>query len=583
MFCGWFGGSCFKYLIYHATLGDDLKQVSHDESKLTAQILTFCRHIAGQSKIVAIAHVNDYSAKSSSGRLIHEVMLVIHNFQPKLMNYLKPVKDGTISVFVVDQWIFERDIDRGLLGEAIACKLIFPYSVLQGKGYLRERELVLKKRLVVELLENLAFSFPELASRIQILPQYFMYEVFNTRVRVFPLLVYDLTDLAICLSVGDVTLGSYLEVLGQLEVEGKIVFCEGYVLMTSKFIVGCQKSKLRFVNFSKAVPRAIFTSFFGVLPRLVNRVGQNTEAFLRTQKISWIRPSEQTVTFIDSQGYVFFPTAEGLVSLADKIDIKGYVQRLLLKDQNVNVEVVPAGGILNDVYVINASGEGICRKILAKRFKDWSGFKWFPLTLWSFGARSFAVSGQARLAKEVAASEVLRGEGFNVPKIFHVSNAELIVFMEFIEGEGLNELIKRFSVSVDVKVSLEVLGIVGRVGENLARVHGCDVVLGDTKPDNVLVKSDGSIYLIDFEQALRGGDRAWDVAVFLYYCGHYLQPFDSAVKARLIALAFVEGYLRGGGCVDDVRRAGLVKYTRIFSIFTVPPVMLAMSNVCRRV
>jgi tRNA A-37 threonylcarbamoyl transferase component Bud32 len=548
------------------------------------QILEFCRHIAGQSRIAAVAQVDNYSAKPSSGRMIQPVMLVIHDFQPKLMNYLKPIKNKTVSVFAVDQWVFERDIDRGLLGESIASKLIFPYVALQGEAYLHEKEVALKKRLVMELLENLVVNFPELAPRIHILPQYFMYEVFYNRVRVFPLLAYDLTDLTSNLAdAQDKALSSYKAALNQLETEKIVTTQNGYTFITPKFIGRCKDPKLRFINLSKHAPRTIFTSFFGVLPQLMNVVGQNTEAFLRTQKINWTRPSGQAVNFIDSQKYVFFPTSEGLVSLADKIDIKGYTQRLLLKNQNANIEVEPVGGMLNDVYLINASGnDGNNTKVLVKRFKDWSGFKWFPLTLWSFGARSFAVSGQARLAKEIAASQFLHGEGFNVPKILHVSNAERIVFMEFIEGEGLNQAIKRYSTSTDEQTESEVLGIVGRVGEIFARVHGRNVSLGDTKPDNVLIKPDGTIYLIDFEQAVQGGDRAWDIAVFLYYCGHYLQPFDSNIKAESIALAFIEGYLQGGGDIVDIHKAALSKYTRIFSIFTMPPIMLSISNVCKK-
>ena len=95
-------------------------------------------------------------------------MLVIHDFQPRLMSYLKTVNNKTVFVFAVDQWVFERDIDRGFLGEAIASKLIFPYLALQGEEYLHEREVELKKRLVLELLENLVVNFPELAHRIQI-------------------------------------------------------------------------------------------------------------------------------------------------------------------------------------------------------------------------------------------------------------------------------------------------------------------------------------------------------------------------------------------------------------------------------
>ena len=152
-----------------------MKQVNNGETfELTSQILEFCRHIAGSSKIAAVALVDNYSMKTLNERTIHEVMLVIQDFPPRLMRYLKTVNNKTIFIFAIDQWIFERDIDRGFLGEAIASKLIFPHLALQGNDYLLEREVALKKRLILELLENLVFNFPELAHRIQIMPQYFM-------------------------------------------------------------------------------------------------------------------------------------------------------------------------------------------------------------------------------------------------------------------------------------------------------------------------------------------------------------------------------------------------------------------------
>lgn len=551
---------------------------SQEFDELNKQILEFCRHVAGQSKIAAIAVVDNYSQKPANERLIVEVMMVVHDFQPRLLSYMKVINSKTVFFFAVDQWVFERDIDRGLLGEAIAGKLIFPYHAYQGETYLKEKELELKQRLIVELLANLVINFPELAQHIQIKPQYFMYEVFSSRIRVFPLLNYEIADLTTVLTQNEEeTLKGYNSALKRLEAESKIVQQNGYVIVTKQFISECQDPKKRIINLAKNMPRTLFTSFFGVVPQLMNVVTQNAETFLKTQKINWLRQQE-TSHFIDPLKFVFFPAGEGLVSLSDKIDIKGYAKRLLLKDADAEVEVDSIGGMLNDVYLIKA-GE---RKVLVKRFKDWSGFKWFPLSLWSFGARSFSVSGQARLAKECAISEVLHSEGFNVPKIFHVSNAERLVFMEFIEGESLGKIIKKYGTIDDEAVEADVLGTVRRVGVNLAKVHFNNVVLGDTKPDNVLVKQDGTIYLIDFEQAQQGGDKAWDIAVFLYYCGHYLQPFDSNAKAEAIAKSFVEGYLEGGGSTSDVHKAATPKYRRIFSIFTMPVITLVIANICRK-
>ncbi len=561
-----------------------MSQLKSDETfELTNQTMEFCKHIAGSSKIVAVALLDNYSIKTTNERANQEVMLIVHNFQPRILRYLKTVKRKTIFVTAVDQWIFERDIDRGFLGEAIASKIIFPYLPLYGNDYLHEKEITLKKRLILELLENLVVNFPELAPRIKIKPQYFMYEVFSNRIRVFPLAAYDMANLTSCLSQNEEqTLSSYNEALGELEAEEKIKNSNGYFEISKEFITQCQNPKLKIINLSKNMPRTIFTSIFGVLPQLMNIVSQNTEAFLKTQKINWTRQPDPSCSFIDPQKYVFFSTSKGLISMADKIDIKGYAQRMLLKGQHDNIEVKHVGGVLNDVFLINARGNGVETKVLAKRFKDWSGFKWFPLTVWSFGARTFTVSGQARLAKECAISEILHNEGFNVPKILHVSNAERIVFMEYIEGENLSESIKKVATSTDTAILDELRGKVRGVGEIMGQIHCRNVSLGDTKPDNVLIKEDGTIFLIDFEQGARNGNKAWDIAVFLYYTGHYLQPFQSNVKSESVAKAFIEGYLKGGGNLDDVRKAGEPKYTRVFSIFTQPPIIRAISDVCKQ-
>lgn len=560
-----------------------MKQISNlTNDELNSQIFEFCRHVAGSASITAIAQVDMYS-KTASEKTVIDVMLVIRGFQPRVMSYIKTVNERAVFVLAVDQWIFERDIERGFLGEAIASKLLFPHSALYGNDYFHEKEVTLKKRLILELIENLASSFPELAPRFQIKPQYFMYEVLLSRIRVFPLLAYDLSNVLNGLALNeDDALGSYNEALRQLETEGKIYFFDSYIKISKKLITRCQDPKIKIINLSKNAPRTIFTSFFGFFPQLVNIFSQNAEEFLRTQKINWRTVPDPNYLLMDPLKYVFFQTSEGLVSLSDKIDIKSYAQKMLVKDQSEEIEVEPIGGMLNDVYLINVHGKGGERKVLAKRFKDWSGFKWFPLTIWSLGSRPFAITAQARLAKECAISEFLHSEGFNVPKILHVSNAERLIFMEYIEGENLSQAIKRIAMATEHQTFEEELANIGKAGEIFANVHSHNIALGDTKPENMLVKQDGSIYMIDFEQATQGGDKAWDVAVFLYYSGHYLLPLYGNSKAESIAKAFINGYLKAGGDVDVIRKAGSSKYTRVFSIFTMWNIISAISNVCKK-
>jgi len=556
--------------------------LANDE--LNSQILDFCRHIAGSTTIIAVAQVDKYSAAPGNDRTVMEIMVVIRDFQPRVMSHIRTLNGRAVYVFAVDQWIFERDVERGFIGEAIASKLVFPYLVLQGKDYLHQQEVLLKKRLILELLENLTINFPELAGRMKIKPQYFLYEVLLNRIRVFPLLAYDASEVVAGLTLNESrSLDRYNEALSMLEKAGEVHLSEGYAKISKKLIAECENPRLRILNLTKSAPRMFFTSFFGFFPQLMNIVAQNAEVYVKTQKINWGKPPDPAYLYIDPQKFVFFETSEGLISLSDKIDIKGFARKILLKGKSENIKVEPIGGMLNDVYLIEANVESGEIKALAKRYKDFGGFKWFPLTVWSLGVRSFSVSAQARLAKESAMNELLRSEGFNVPKLLHVSNAQRLVFMEFIEGEGLQETIKKIAASKKDDNIEDELARLSQAGEILARVHSRDITLGDTKPENMLVKADGSIFLIDFEQASQKGDKAWDVAVFLYYSGHYIQPFnDGNLKAELLTRAFIQGYLRGGGDIVAIRKAAMPKYSRVFSIWTMWGIISAISKECKK-
>lgn len=544
------------------------------------QILHFCKHIARAAPIKAISLLGEPHLGEKRAKTTIEVILVIQDYPPRVMSYVKTIGGRTILIFAVDQWVFERDVERGFLGEALASALIWPYTALHGKDYLYTQEIMLKKRLILELLANLVQNFPELSYSLQIKPEYFAYEVMLNRIRIFPLLTPSHAKLLSSDAPSNTltqVLQGYIEALKQLEKEGRIIFSNGYVMLHKKFVAANKNPKVRLANLSKNAPRALFTSGLKVLPQLLNLFSQNTEALLNFQRFA-SKNEADLQRLIDPQKFVFVPTAQGLVSLAHRIDINTFVKKILLNGKEAEITLNRVGGVLNDVYLIKASSNGAEKKIILKQFKDWSGFKWFPLALWSFGARSFAVLGRARLERECAISERLRCEGFNVPKILYVNHKERMIFMEYIEGKDLSRTIKRIATSDDIEKALYKIMAVGEI---FAHVHALDVALGDTKPENIICTSDDKIYLLDFEQATHGGDKAWDLAEFLYYSGHYLPPLRGVDKAEALAAAFIKGYLKGGGYLQNVKRAGASKYTRVFSVFTLPSVLLSMSKVCR--
>ncbi len=189
-------------------------------SNLKNSVLDFCRHIGGKSELLAVGIVGNNSINVPSSKSLMEIVAVIKDFQPRIMTYLRNF-EKTVMIVAIDKWVFERDIERGFLGESIASKLIYPHLALCGDTYLREEEIILKKRLILELLQNLVLSYPELAYRLQIKPQYFMYEVMLNRVKIFPLISSAVSNL---MENGKLrneseALKSYLSALNQLETE----------------------------------------------------------------------------------------------------------------------------------------------------------------------------------------------------------------------------------------------------------------------------------------------------------------------------------------------------------------------------
>jgi Kae1-associated kinase Bud32 len=198
--------------------------------------------------------------------------------------------------------------------------------------------------------------------------------------------------------------------------------------------------------------------------------------------------------------------------------------------------------------------------------------------MWTLGTTSFAVLGQSRLEKEYAINMFLYSKGFPVPKIIYISHQNRMIFKEYIEGKELVENIKRIISSTNNENDVT---IVKEVGRKIAKAHNLGVSLGDCKPENFIVKGN-DIVLLDLEQATRQGNKTWDIAEFLYFSGHYSPLISSSKAISIITRNFIEGYLEAGGKKEIIKNASSARYTKVFSIFTAPQILLAISNTCKK-
>lgn len=545
-------------------------------------ILNLCIHIAEPRRIVGAFICGEYALGICDSKIPLEVIIIINDFQPKFMSYIRFLENRTVLLNAIDRRIFEKDVKEAFLGDAMSVQLAFPYIPLIGGEYLEATEIKLKERFIRELLENLVLNFPELSHEIYIKPEYFAAEALLSRARLFPLMLY---SVALFFRKDrknknfERVMNGYLKALENLE-RGSVIFrVKCYVKIAPKFIENVKSSKTRLLNFFKSTQRALFLTLLGVPSRFFKAVSQNWDILFKLQASN---SGEPTFDVEDSNAYLFLPTDNGVIPLANTLDLKAFARKTLSVKADANIRIEKIGGVLNDVYLVKAVQGMEEKKAVAKSFREWTGFKWFPLSLWALGTKNFALRGSSRLERECAINRFLYSRGISVPRLLGVNLGARLIFMEYLEGETLEKLVKRI---IDDKSPENQLGkefeSISKVGVAMARIHELGVTLGDTKPENMLLSRDGQVYFLDLEQASRGGDKSWDIAEFLYYSGHYASSLREVERVRLLAETFIKGYLSAVGEIDVVKAAGKPKYTRVFSLFTLPIVIAAISKVCR--
>jgi len=550
---------------------------------LDENVLNVCKRIAGSREIVAACFYGPQVCRYADEKSDVNVLLVIRNYSSILKGYLKPLNEVRAFIFAVDKGSFERDVKQGWLGEFAANKLIIPYQPLLNERYLQEKEVEVKKRIIWELLENIVLAYPELSQELLIEKEYFMYEALIQRAKLFPPIAYTYLNMMredVKRKNIDSMMKGYQMALVELAEENKIVFSNGYVKITRNFIDIVRKQKIRIPTFIRAVQRAAFLNILSALPKMMKPYMNDQEILLQTQR-NVDAESENLVSQLeDPRKHVFVPTPLGPVSFSDKITIEDFVRKTVPIGEILNMEVKPIGGVLNDVYLLTLERDHEAQKIVVKKFKDWASIKWFPLALWSVGTKSFAVLGRTRLEREYAINQFLHSKGILVPKTLYVSPQERLIFKEFVEGENFGEITKELLSGK--REALAEVGLVREVGRRIAEIHRIGVSLGDCKPENILVTKNGKVCFVDLEQATRDGDQSWDVAEFLYYSGHYVPPISTSDAAELVTREFIEGYLEAGGEKETIKNAGSAKYTKVFSIFTLPHIIFAISNLCKK-
>jgi len=436
------------------------------------------------------------------------------------------------SALIVDEDLLKQDAGSSYLGDFVVGRLLNIYEPIAGPGFLRSVEVGYKRRVLVEALLELSSDYGEFGRHLVVPYEYFLFDKLNKRASIYPPALYSYVHTYTCPRGEEnkaISTKGFADAAESLEHRGFLRASAGGLRIVPE--------KLKADAFTRV------QSLFSVTARGVTqyaihgyagRVGLSVFSREALSKLRRMRenpppfaPLANPRSLIRLEQGAFVSDAAFLVKeLARLLGFEIYST----KEKDI-------GEPYSTTRILTFRESTREKSVVVKNYTDVRSLKWALLGVWASAANKFSTAPLARMDREYGMTLSLGAMGVLVPAILAVAPAERILVKEFVSGPILSNIINGY-----LRGSPDDIGPVSAYGELMARVHSSGLVLGDTKPSNVVVSS-GGLFLTDLEQALPDGDKAWDIAEFLYYTAK-LSNREEAMKK--VAATFLESYAKFG-------------------------------------
>lgn len=459
------------------------------------------------------------------------------------------------SALIVDEAMLDQDARSSYLGEFVVGRLLNVYEPISNPGLFRGAEIEYKKRVMTEALLELSSDYGEFGRHVLVPYEYFLFDKLHRRAAIYPPAMYSYVHTYTC------SLGG----------ENKAFSTEGFEsaareLQPRGFLAAGPEGVRMFPEKLRGDAFTRFHSLFSVTARGVTqyaihgyagRVGPSIFGREAVSKLRRMRENPPPFPPLE-RPRTTLRLPEGAL-IADASLLAKELARLL-GFEAYSIEERDIGEPYSTTRVITFRNAGAEKSVVVKNYTDVRSLKWALLGVWASAANRFSTAPAARMEREYGMTLALRGMGILVPQVLAVAPAERILAKDFVPGPTLASTINKF-----LKGGREEPANASTYGELMARVHSRGVALGDAKPSNVVIAAEG-LFLTDLEQAMAGGDQAWDVAEFLYYTAK-LSTKEEAM--RRVARLFLDSYSKAGEH-SVIARAKGAKYFGPFRPFLTP-------------
>jgi Kae1-associated kinase Bud32 len=473
-----------------------------------------------------------------------DVIIVLEDY-PYAVKYIYTVEQNMkISALVVDLARFRKDAESSFLGEFVIGRLLHIYEPIENKGLFELLEVIYKKRVILDEIYNIVKSTNVLSTQIIFPLEYIMFSKVRYRSLLYPNAAYSYYQIYTGENSQyniEFALNGYQKALeGILTDDKELLNTErsGRAIQISERRIEMQKNqKTASLKLSKKLQE--FSSYF--IHAYAGRHTLHHVVKEAESKISRHKANRITLPkFISNPKDSYWRLPEGHIIIDDKnwLDklaiLNGFSKYVISKKRVL--------GTRNDTTLLliiqDSSDHNASKSLVVKNMATTKRARWRSLGKLSSPMDRSKVDPLFRLGNEYKALRYIRSMGLHSPMIQSVVLDKTILVCEFIEGELLSDILKRFSSNKNnADHNLEWIGL---AGQYIGKIHAHKCILGDIKPSNLII-SNNTLYFTGLDQFNFNSDEP--VSDIIYFIGNTLEGISAnTFAAKQILEEFFEGY-----------------------------------------
>ena len=321
----------------------------------------------------------------------YHVLVVLEGDAPPRFQRIKECVQADLVITVGEENL-EGDCADERLGGAIASLLLFPYKTALGDQALDAAEVKYKRHVILESLQNLILDYRLASSHLLIRAEYFLFDKLR-KLSAIHLPVRRLVKSCFHDHLSEslkLVLPGFERALGDLVSQGILVRRGERYSPSEEYVLSTLSKSSAFLKISRELEHSFKLYLSASLSSPIEPLRGLTLDPMILRPVKLPEPSR----------YVERETGLGPQPLYVELGLRDFVETFYGVEPE-KIRIRRAASALNSAYIIEFPTDGSRMRIFAKKYLNWTDFKWVAAWLWAIGVKNFSLLASIRMGNEI--------------------------------------------------------------------------------------------------------------------------------------------------------------------------------------